>query len=136
MSIKTGLLLVLVIAGAVLVYSVAARISDQTLDVLVGLSCGVAATVPATIGLFLAVFRRRKDRQEAEEQTDDYNQHGRSIEPYPPRQPYPPVIVVTPQQNQFPNSYGGMLPPSYNLNEPPRGRDFKIIGEDDDSFDA
>jgi hypothetical protein len=136
MSGKTGLLLVLTLSGAVIVYTIAARLSDQTLDVLVGLLCGVGATIPLSIGLLIALTRRRRERQDSEEQGGDYLERGASHSPYNPRQPYPPVIVVTPQQSQFPQPFGGMLPPGYNLNEPAMPRDFKIIGEDDGSFDA
>jgi hypothetical protein len=136
MSGKTGLLLVLIVSGAVLVYTVTTRLSDQTLDVLVGLSCGIGAMIPVSAGLLIALTRRRREKPEQEGLEGDYLQQGGLHSSYNPRQPYPPVIVVTPQQSPFPHPFGGMLPPGYNMNEPPMTRNFKIVGEDDDSYDA
>ena len=138
MSGKTGLLLVLIISGAVVVYNVTTRLSDQTIDVVVGLSCGLAASVPVTLGLLIALTRRHREPVKKPEHVMSYPEPAA---PNSSRQPYPPVIVITPQQGQWPNPYGGLpqpasLPPGYNMNDSPLRRDFKIIGEEDDSFDA
>ncbi len=140
MSGRTSLLLVLIVAGAALVYSVAARMSEQTIDVVVGLLCGVGASVPVSAGLLIALTRRRSEPAEKEEPAPDYPAPAVPYGGYPSRQPYPPVIVITPQQGQIPNAFGGLLPPGqmpagYSMNEPPIMRDFRIIGQDDE-FDA
>jgi hypothetical protein len=132
MAGKTGLLFVMIVAAAAVIYSVVARLSDQTIDVLVGLMCGVGATIPICIGLLIALTRRRHSHDAEEETEGIYPERGDSRSAYNVRQPYPPVIVVTPQQSQLPHPFGGMLPPGYNLNEPPIPRNFKIVGEDDD----
>jgi hypothetical protein len=66
------------IAGVVVVTQ---RLSQDSLALLVGLSCGVAAMLP-TIGLALLVWRREESRQQVSHQ-----------------QPVatPPVVVITPQ---------------------------------------
>jgi hypothetical protein len=140
MSAKTGLLLALICLGAALVFTVTSRMSEQAINVVVGLMCGVAASIPVSVGLLIALTRKRDAPVDSEEESD----YPEPVYPYPsrsPRQPYPPVIVITPQQNQLPGPYAGLLPPgtfppTYSLNEPPMTRDFRVIGEDDDSLDA
>lgn len=140
MSAKTGILVVLIISAAALIYTVTTRLSDQTLDTLVGLACGVAATIPISAGLLIALTRKRREPRPEHETITSFREPHPSNSAYPHNQPYPPVIVVTPQQGQWPNPFGGLLssgapPPNYQGNEPRMGRDFKIIGEDD-GFDA
>lgn len=141
MSGKMGLMIVLVVAGAALTYAVTARLSEQTLDVMMGLMCGVAASIPLSVGVLIALTRRREQPAEEEEPALDYPVASAPYGGHTPRQPYPPVIVITPQQGQMPNPYGGLLlpghlPGGYNMNEPPMTRDFKIVGEVDDGYDA
>jgi hypothetical protein len=141
MTAKTGLVLALTFCGAALIYSATTRLSDQAINVIVGLMCGVAATIPVSLGLLIALTRRRSDQVETEGDFRDYPDPGVPYPPRPPRQAYPPVIVITPSQSQIPGAYGGLLapgamPPPYGMNELPSTRDFKIIGEDDDAFDA
>jgi hypothetical protein len=141
MSARTGLLLVLMISGAVLIYTVTARLSEQTIDVVVGLLCGVVASVPVSVGLLIALTRRHRDRIVEEEEAGGDPEPVAPYAGYQSRHPYPPVIVITPQQGQLPGPYAGLLPPGampfgYDMNEPPTARDFKIIGEDDDDVDA
>lgn len=141
MSGRTGLLLALIVAGAALTYAVTERLSEQTIDVVVGLVCGLTASVPAVIGLLIALTRRQRESVEDDEESSKFPNTGSPYEGYTPRQPYPPVIVITPQHGQMPNPFGGFLPPGqspigYNMNEAPITREFRIIGEDDDGFDA
>lgn len=141
MSGKMGLLIVLVVAGAGLTYTVAERMSEQTIDVVVGLLCGVGATIPISVGLLIALTRRRRVPADEQDQTPEFPSAPAPYGGYSPRQPYPPVIVITPQQGQMPNPYGGLLAPgqmpsSYGMNESPMTREFKIIGDDDEGFDA
>lgn len=141
MSAKTGLLLALICCGAALVFTVTSRMSEEAINVVVGLICGVAASIPVSVGLLIALTRSREVPDAAEDDGRDYPE---PFYPYPtrsPRQPYPPVIVVTPQQSQLPAAFGGLLPPGafpagLSMNEPPLTRDFRLIGEDDDSLDA
>lgn len=69
---------VAVVVGVVVVTQ---RLSQDSLALLVGLSCGVAAMLP-TIGLTLLVWRREEARQQSMRQ----NPHAT-----------PPVVVVAPQ---------------------------------------
>lgn len=139
MSAKTILFLALGISGAVLVYTVTNRLSDQTLDVLVGLGCGIAATVPLSVGVLVALTRKRREEPDYDQRSSRNVERGNTQ--YPQRQPYPPVIVINPQHGQFPQAFGGILPPGMtsqgqNMNGVTTPRDFRIVGDDDDGYDA
>ncbi len=144
MSGKSALILVLVLGLVTVVYQVSMRLSTEAINIIVGMACGIAATVPVSLGLLLALTRERSDRpRAAEEPEEDYGQSPEPVPyypPQPPRLPYPQVVVLAPPQNSAPNPYQNLLPPGsfapgYNMNEPPRTRDFKIIG-DDEEWDA
>ena len=130
MAVKT--LAFLLFAGllAIVVYQLTSRLSDQAVDIAVGVLCGIGASIPVSLGLLVALTRQRA-RAEVEETTTTYPTA-------PPRKPstqaYPPVIVVSPQPGQLPPGYNNYLPPG-NMHEPPASRDFRIIG-DDDTLDA
>ena len=70
--------IVAVVVGVVVVTQ---RLSQDSLALLVGLSCGVAAMLP-TIGLALLVWRREEARQQSMRRSP---------------QATPPVVVVAPQ---------------------------------------
>ncbi len=134
MSARTGFLAALILGAAALAYAVGTRLSSETINILVGVLCGIAASVPVSLGLLIALTRERKPPAEE----DVVSSYPDQLSPYPPRapqQPYPPVIVVAPPQSQLPGPYGGYLPPG-NMREPPMTRDFKIIGDDEDDFQA
>ena len=69
------------VAGVTGVVVVTQRLSQDSLALLVGLSCGVAAMLP-TIGLALLVWRREETRRQSTQQ------HPQAT---------PPVVVVAPQ---------------------------------------
>jgi hypothetical protein len=86
--------------------------SSEAMAVVVGVVCGVLASIP--MSLLILVVSRRMDRSHYEER-------------YEPRREYPPVVVVNP---------GGVqqLPPLSLPTSPaplPTMREFKIIGEDE-----
>ncbi len=131
---KTGLFIALIIGLVALVYTITSRLSAEALNVIVGALCGIAASVPVSLGLLIALTRRRDEPVEEEQAASGYPER---IDPYPPRppqSPYPPVIVVAPPQGQLPSPYGGYLPPG-NMHEPTVTRDFRIIGEDEDDLE-
>ncbi len=100
--------------GTVLALIVGVRLEQAALTVLVGLACGVGASIPTSI-LLVALMRKRSDRR-AEKQ--------RQMMPQAP-----PVVVVTPQA--IPQALPpGSRPEEYTLPVPGQ-RQFSIIGEDD-----
>lgn len=88
------------IAGVVVVTQ---RLSQDSLALLVGLSCGVAAMLP-TIGLALLVWRREEARQHVSHQ-----QQAAAT---------PPVVVITPQGLSSGYGMGYGMPPALTANAP------------------
>lgn len=97
------------------------RLSSEAMAVATGALCGISASIPATLALFIAM-NRHWGRAPSEHETS-------------PRQyaPPPPVIVVAPPQmptnpyGNYPSSF--YLPPTINEGAN-RGREFKIVGEE------
>ncbi|MBI5652396.1 MAG: hypothetical protein HZC40_18410 [Chloroflexi bacterium] len=117
-NLRNGILLVALVFAVTLALIVGNRLSNEALAVLVGAVCGISATVPVSIALFIAASRN----------------WGRAPEPahYEPRT-QPPVIVVSPPQlPQAHYGYAGapyFLPPT--ISDASLGtREFKIIGEE------
>ncbi len=109
---------------------IANRLSQEAMAVVVGALCGISASIPVTLGLFIAATRDRSPRVREE----DANLNTTGFPTYPSR-PYaaqPPVFVIAPPQQQASpyslNQGQFYLPPA----APPPGapRDFKIIGEE------
>jgi hypothetical protein len=96
------------------------RLSQDSLALLIGLSCGVAAMLP-TVGIFLLWLRREDShRKEIQQQLS------------PPTQPQ--VIVVAPQALPgygpgYPNGTQNVLPSQWST--VPQEREFKIVGGTD-----
>ncbi len=110
----------LFIAGIVFVITLAVimgtRISPDALAVIIGIICGVIASIP-TSAMLVWVMRQR-DKQEA--------QLGQ-LRPYGGQ--YPPVVVVN---GQGPNGYTTPYAANALTAGPPpvSGRSFKVIGQE------
>jgi len=108
--------LALIVATAVSVIVVTNRLDDQTLAVLAGTACGVAAAIPTSL-LIVAVTRRRDEPKRESTQVHQ-----------PPPYPYQPPVFMLPQPYQPP------APPPQRP-EPTIGgwtesqRNFTIIGQ-------
>ncbi len=116
----------LMLMGALFVITITVvvtqRLSRDSLALLIGLSCGIAAMLP-TIGLGILVWRRDEARARAREA-----QQQIASQPYVS----PPVIVVSPE-SMHGNSYGShALPPGSQpwpwATTPQSGRNFTIVG--------
>ncbi len=118
-----------------LVYIVGTRLSEQALNVLLGITCGIAASIPVSLGLLIALTRQRKARVETEPEEPGQVSSPVPYAPRPAQLPYPPVIVVAPSQN-WPLGYDRWLPPGYGTGSGTSPRDWKIFGEEDDEMDA
>jgi hypothetical protein len=96
---------------------VGTRISADAMAVIIGIICGVLASIPTSVLLVWAL--RQRDRQ-LEMQTGG---------PYQRMGGYPPVVVVN---GQGTNGYGSMMPPpAPTLTATANGsRDFKVIGQE------
>jgi hypothetical protein len=95
---------------------VGTRMSSDAIAVLVGVVAGVAASIPTAL-LLMAVTRQRE-----EEYWEPYE------EPY---RASPPVIVVTPGGTTQPVP-GYPAPYSYQGPPPGSGRQFRVMGYDDE----
>lgn len=138
MTLKAGTALAGIAFGATLAYYIGSRVSTDALNLAVGVLCGVGASLPVSIGLLLALFRRREgDAEEAEGPVHYPQGQGYSV----PRQQVPQVIVLAPQQGQYPagfSPYGFPGPgmgqyPNQMLEQPGEvidGRDWRVIGDD------
>ena len=96
------------------------RLSQDSLALLIGLSCGVAAMLP-TVGVFVLWMRREDSRR-------------KEIQTHAPTQGQPQVIVVAPQALPgygpgYPNGTQTALPSQWQTVAPER--EFKIVGGTD-----
>jgi hypothetical protein len=111
------LLLVFVVTLAVVVGE---RMSTDAMAVVVGVVCGVAAGIPMSVLLMLALRRRDREAQEA--------MYAQTKAQYPG--PNPPVVVIqggAPAANLPPPYY-----PVHTTVDEPTHRRFRVIGESDD----
>ncbi len=142
---KTGTLIVVAITLATIGYHAVERVSADTLNVAFGVVCGIAASVPVTVGLMLALLRQRPTPDAPDETFEAEPPPARvAYRPAPQTLPTPPmpppqIIVLTPQGQFAP----GQLPPNFPLswNQTPTlflhehanavdAREWRIIGEE------
>jgi hypothetical protein len=136
MSLKTGTTLGLIAFGVTLAYYVSNRLSADALNFAVGVLCGIAASVPVSLGLLAALGRERESSE-----TFGPTEYPQRSQAYGgARPPTPQVIVIPPPQAQynpgaapFGYSAAGPVPyASYPSRESDRiieGRDWRIIGD-------
>lgn len=139
---RTGIILALIIGAAVLAYQIGARLSDEAIMTIAGVSCGILASIPVSVGLLIALTRERSMypassfvEPEAEPEPEPYQVYRPA--PAPQTAPLPQIIVVAPPQNQIPQNflpYGNYLAPPTPaaLPAPMQERTFKIVGAEDD----
>lgn len=101
------------------------RMSSEAMAVVVGVVCGVLASIPMSV-IMLAVFRTQQRGVLS-------SSKGRSVDERPPASSsaqYPPVVVVNPGgHQQLPRQDAGTVDGSWRALEPPR-REFRVIGEE------
>ncbi len=126
---RNGIILAGIAFAVTLAVIVGNKLSSEALAVAVGALCGIAASIPVSVGLVIAASRNWGHTEE----------RPREIErEYPQRQPQhypqqPQVIVVAPPQIQQP-PYGYpnqpyYFPPPANGN-PYDSREFKVVGDE------
>lgn len=137
MTLRAGTIIACIAFGVTLAYYVGSRISTDALDLAVGVLCGMAASVPVSIGFLVALIRRRESVVEGEELLLEPRASG-----YPAgRQPIPQFIVLAPQPGQYPPTFGslgypGPMPSQQFGNMLERhedlidGREWRIIGDE------
>ena len=101
--------------GVALALVIGARLEQAALAVLVGVVCGVGASIPTSL-LIVTIMRRQDARVHEQRRRSTF-------------QPQPPVVVVTP-------SNAPQLPQPMNWPAPaPAQRQFTVIGEEEMSND-
>ena len=90
------------------------RMSTDAMAVVIGVACGVLASIPTSL-LILAVSGRRGGEREAQQQRD-----------------YPPVVIVNPGNNQ--PRY--LQPPFQAPLIQEQERQFRVIGDEDVVLDG
>jgi len=106
--------IIAVIAFAVtLAVIIGKRMSTDAMAVVIGVACGVVASIPTSL-LILAVSNRR-DEQEVRRRGE-----------------YPPVVIVNPGNNQPRYLQPPFLPPLSQGQE----RQFRVIGDEDVVLDG
>jgi hypothetical protein len=114
---KAAVALIAIFAVALAVV-VGNRMSNEAMAVVVGVTCGVAASLPMSAVILWLTLRLRSARQEE-----------RDVER--PSPGYPPVVVIQPGSGMQlgPGTYGAPWMP---LQTPTVPRDFRIVGDETD----
>lgn len=148
MSTRLGFIIVGGIFLAVFANQIANRMTTDAINIAVGFMLGLITSVPISFGLMLAVQKRQQQNVIIEESApvNDSPAPVVSEPPFAPspfaqlaqfpqqRMPYPPVIVVTPQ-NGYANPYNQTPNISYpQLGDatPMQERNWKIVGEEEE----
>ena len=119
---RNGIFIIGIVFAATLAYVVGNRLSNEAMAVVVGALCGISASIPVSIALFIAASRNWGRAEVASREE--------TMEPPRTYAPQPPFVVIAPPQfnpAQF-------QPPQYFPTPMPNNmlesRDFKIIGEE------
>lgn len=117
-NLKYLALLVGLAFAVTLAVMIGKRMSTEAMAVVIGIVCGVAASIPTTALLVLVLTRRERHK---EEETARYGRQGS----------YPPVVVIQggAPQSMLPGPQAGYwpAPPS----GPPSARQFTVVGGDE-----
>lgn len=109
--------LILIAFAVTLAVVIGNRMSTDAMAVVIGIVCGVGASIPTSL-LIMAVTSRREAKEE----------RGQAA--------FPPVVIVNPghQVGQWPNYYPPpTLPPALSQSGP---RQFRVIGQEDAVIDS
>jgi hypothetical protein len=146
---KNATLILFGLIGAGVLYQVIERVPPEALTVALGVTCGLAASLPVALGLLIALTRNRQQADPVEEWVDTEPTPVRYLPPAPQRIPQqtqeqqPQIIVIAPPQGQFgPGQLSQQLPQMpftwnnaqypfiVDSNQGMQERDWRIIGEE------
>lgn len=114
-----GILILASIFCVALALVVGSRMSVDATALVVGVACGVLASIPGSLLLIWAFYRR--DQILEAKRASDLSPH------------YPPIVVVNPGQNNGRPMWDSMAyPPPASALLPSGARQFKVIGETED----
>ncbi len=119
---------VVVLVGAVFAVALAVmiggRLSADAMGVVVGVVCGVLASVPTSLVLVWALMRRTQGSG-----TEAVVRQGMGSSQYPP------VVVVNPGPGYGMSGYGPPPVASHSLPAPGGPRSFKVVGDEETVLD-
>jgi hypothetical protein len=123
---KRTVVIVGAVFGVALAVLIGTRMSTDALGMLVGVVCGVLASLPTSLVLVWALLRRTRGSSGMEAQGGRYGVAGHN---------YPPVVVVNPGPSYGLPGYGPPLGGAHSL--PPAGstRSFKVVGDEETLLD-
>jgi hypothetical protein len=107
---KIGIFLTAGLVLSAVVYQVLGRIPSDALNVALGVMCGIGASIPVSLGLLIALTRRRQAEAEMDWQDQEPSparyipqpvSHFREPAPRLEQPQVPQIIVVAPPQGQF-----------------------------------
>jgi hypothetical protein len=108
--------------GVALAVIIGVRLEQAALAVVVGVACGVGASIPASL-VIISLLRRRAAREEQRRAQRVEHQAA----------PAPPVVVIAPPQTaqlpqpaNWPGAYGSAVPSP---------RHFEVIGEEETDYE-
>ncbi len=115
-----GILILGSIFCVVAAFVVGSRMSVDATALVVGVVCGVLASIPGSLLLIWASYRR--DEMLEAKRASNLNPN------------YPPIVVVNPGQSTGRQTWDPMAyPPPAGMLLPSGARQFKVIGETEDS---
>ena len=125
---KRAIGLIVGVFAAVLAVVIGNRMSTDAMAVVVGVVCGVLASVPTSLLLIWALGRRGQGQMAGAEGPVRYGMGANT---------YPPVVVVNPGPSYGMASYGppGQVSPGQNLPLPAGPRTFKVVGDEETKLD-
>lgn len=142
---KSGTLIVFGLIGAGVVYQVIQKVPPEALTIALGVTCGLAASLPVALGLLIALTRQRQQTESIEEWSEPEPRPIRYAPPMPQRMiepaqaQQPQIIVIAPPQGQFGQGQLSQMPFTWNNaqypfltdgNQAMQERDWRIIGEE------
>lgn len=123
---RNGVWLIGIVFAGSLAYVVGNRLSSEAMAVAVGALCGISASIPVSIALYIAASRNwGRDATAPADEMREYTPRGYTA-------PQPPFVVVSPPQFsslQFQQQLEPLLPAPIS-NNTMESRNFKIVGED------
>lgn len=123
---RNGIMLIATVTAIALTYNFGNRLSSQSIALVAGAVCGIAASIPVSLALFIAASRNWGRAEAAREEPIRRTPRARRA----PAQP--PVVVISPSQvNPAPFSF--QTNPFYlpqNMLPVGAPREFKVVGDD------
>ena len=118
MKLRTVVTLAITAFAAAMAVMVSNRISAESLAMLVGIACGICATIPVSL---LALWLARRPS-------------GGDGDSHVAQRPYPPVVVVAPGAERRGSMSSAYYPSPALPSGPPR--QFTIVGEEETVYDG